>query len=91
MPASHSASPIWIRPAQWAWLLVNLVWVHAAVPDLLARTIAAFRGPQSGVALRFLFATITIVVIPLVAIVGFAVGTWLVVARVERVVAGPDA
>lgn len=87
MPTSRATSAIWIRPAQWAWLFVNLVWIHAVVPDLLVRAIAAFRDPQSGVALRFLSAALGIVAIPLVAIVGFAVGTWLVMARVERTVA----
>ncbi|MGD2134600.1 MAG: hypothetical protein PVF27_00495 [Gemmatimonadales bacterium] len=69
---------------QSAWLLLNLVWLHAVVPALLARAIAAFHRPQSGIALKFLAAVAAIVVIPLLAIVGFALVTWLVLARVER-------
>lgn len=80
-------SAIWPRPVVWVWLIVNLAWLQIVVPFWIVSTNLVVLEPGAGWQAWVLAAAIMILVIPLVGVIGFALGSYWGLLRLEQLVA----
>jgi len=85
---AESQTAIWPRPIVWVWLVLNLAWLQIVVPFWIVSTNLVVLEAGAGWQAWVLAAAIMIFVIPIVGVIGFALGSFWGLTRLERAFAG---